>query len=191
MEKKYRIILYVAGFFIALGVIYAIAAGLSKPQNNSTLNQGQAQTATTTTSILQLSQQEEAGVREFVKNFLTLYNNYSYGDFNNLTALGDYETQNMQQETLDTVNGLQSSVPIGYSQNSEPDFSTFSYEYPNPNTVVVTIQVKIIKSFNNQNEILTRSSVVPQTQNSTEVLTLQSYGQSWLVSDLQISPTQQ
>jgi len=187
MKFNYKILLYIIGFFVLLAAIYAIIAGLSSPntQNsgNQNLSSGQA---SGTMASLQLSDQEEASIKEFVKNVVTLYNNYSYADFSNLTALGDYETEDMQQKTLDYISQLQAETAIGFRQVSQPDLSSFSYQSPNLSTVIVTLNVKITDTYNTGSQLDLRGGQQPNSFTVTDILTLKSYGQSWLIDDIQI-----
>jgi hypothetical protein len=136
---------------------------------------------------LTLSAADEGSLKEFVKNFVTLYNNYSFDDFSNLTALGDYENQAMQQKTQDLISRLQTSLPPGFSQSSDPQLSTFSYKTIDLQTFTVTESVNISETNSSQNSLSIRSSEQPQSYVATEILTVVKYGQGWLVGDVQIN----
>jgi hypothetical protein len=188
MPRKYKIILYILGFFVALAVFYMVISGISSSVSSPS---GGQQTASSTQGVpppltLTLSPDEESSLKEFVKNFVTLYNNYSYDDFSNLTALGDYENQAMQEKTQNLITQLQSSLQPGYSQSSKPDASTFSYQTSNTQTFTVSINVDITETNNSQSQLSIRSSQEPQSRTNVDTLTVVRYGQSWLVGDIQI-----
>lgn len=186
MNRNYKIILYFAGFLIFLFAIFAIIFNLLKSPQKSDSNQntGSNQASSTVSTGPVLSSSDETKLKEFVKNSLTLYNNYSYNDFSNLTAIGDYETLAMQQKTQEVISQLQSTLQPGFSQSSEPDMSSFSYKFTKTDTVEALINVKITQG--NSNDLLTRSLQANSASIVSEKLVLKTYGQNWLIDDIEI-----
>lgn len=182
MPKNYKILLYLGAFFIFLIIAYLIVRNLS---GTSTNNTGQP-----TTNLPQyiLSQEEEVRVREFVKNFISLYNTYSYEDYSNLTALGDYQTPEMQQKTVELVQNLHASTPIGFAVNTVPDMATFRYAYPSASQLTVSVRAKVTE-VRNQNGTQNFSPRNPEQVNTYPVtvnIELASFGKNWLVNNFEI-----
>lgn len=184
MNKSYKIILVIIGAFVLLAALFAIVISMSKPAPK-TPDASTNQPTTDTKPILQLDAQEETQVRQFVKNYVELYNNYSYGDYTNLTAVGDYETQKMQEKTLETIKNLQENTLEGFSQTAEADLSTFSYKYTNADTLSVSIKAGISQDSNSGLSTSARNPGEQKTKVLTEILTLKSYGKNWIVDDLE------
>ena len=94
-----------------------------------------------------LSASDEASLKEFVKNYVNLYNSYSYGDYSNLTALGDYQTQSMQEQTLSSIAEYEKALPVGYKITTTADPATFQYSYPSADTLSAAISAKVSEVF--------------------------------------------
>ena len=90
-----------------------------------------------------LSSAEEQRLKEFVQNFVSLYNSYSSQDFSNLKALGDYETSSMQQNTADLIEQLSGVLPAGFVSRGEALPDTFSYSYPDASGIVANIKAEV------------------------------------------------
>jgi len=189
MERKYKIILFILGFFFLFLMVYLVIRGIMPQTQNPQSGQQSAGSGNQDVPpplTLALNADDESSLRQFVKNFVTLYNNYSYNDFSDLTALGDYENQAMQQKSLDFISQTEPTLQSGYSQSSDPQLSTFSYKTIDLQTFTVTINVNITET-NSQNELSLRSSEEPQNYTDSDTLTIVRYGQSWLVADVQIN----
>lgn len=92
-----------------------------------------------------LSSSEESSIKEFVQNFITLYNSYSTEDTSNLTALGDYQTQKMQEYTAELVQRIgQNSTQL--EVRTEVDTSSFSYSYTEADKLIVYMSGQETKS---------------------------------------------
>lgn len=126
-----------------------------------------------------LSSDEEASLKEFVKNFVNLYNTYSYEDYSNLTALGDYQTQGMQEKTLAVIENLKQTLPIGYSLQTQADENTFSYKYPSANEIIVQVTAQA-------REVLSEGKLA-QKYKINATLQISRQQKSWLVDDIKIN----
>lgn len=180
MNKSYKILIYLVGFFLALIVIFLIFNALTSPSAPN--NSSQPTSATGAESNLPdyiLNSAEETSLKEFVKNFVNLYNTYSYNDFSNLTALGDYQTESMQKDTLATVSSLQSSLKPGYSRQTRVKENTFTYSYPSLDKLTVQIKAQVAETpviqGNQNNNLVTFSLDIKRQQNN-----------GWLVNEIKI-----
>lgn len=177
MPKKYKFLVYAAIFFLIAVIGYLIVKNLSSPPQGKQTGTGQA---SSTLPDLLLTEDQETWVRQFVKNFVNLYNTYSYSDYSNLTALGDYQTPQMQQKTLDLIEQLKASTQPGFSVSTVVNENSFSFRYPDSSQLVVTEQAQA-----------TESSTSYSAQNSqykiTATLVLAKSGDHWLVSDIKIT----
>ena len=180
MTTKFKIIFGVGAFFLVILLGFIIIQNMSSPAQPT--GGGGINTTTPGSGTLPdyiLSGPEESTVKEFVKNFVNLYNTYSSSDVSNLTALGDYQTIELQKKTVLLAENLQNSLPVGYSLASQVDTSSFTYKYPDANTL--TVKVKgLAKEYLNEN-----SSAKNYT--FTAELELQKNGNSWLVQDIKIN----
>lgn len=96
-----------------------------------------------------LSAQEEQDLAQFVNNFVSLYNSYSYQDTSNPGSLGNFETLRMQNETIQLMNELDARLRPGYKIRTAADASSFSYDYPSAQNLVANIQARVMESQNN------------------------------------------
>ena len=152
MNKNYKYLIYFGGAVVLFLAIYLVIRGL---QGDSGLsgsgtagNQQNGNLASSTLPSYILDPTEEQKVYEFVKNFSELYNTYSYSDFSNLTALGDYQSPEMQQTTVKYVSFLEKNTVPGYLQEASVVLDSFHYDYPSANRLVVNINLKIKKYSN-------------------------------------------
>lgn len=175
MPTKYKILLYIFGFVFVIGIGLLIAKNLSSPAGQSGGGTGQP---TPTIPDLILDPAREPQVRQFVKNFVSLYNSYSYGDYSNLTALGDYQTVAMQENTVSAVNALSSSVQPGYSIRTVADPDTFTYHYPDSSRLIAIISAQVT-------ETTAQGAVAPYQVTAT--LQLQKSSDFWLVDSINIT----
>ena len=127
---------------------------------------------------LLLDNQQEQEIKSFVQNFVSLYNSYSSDDVSNITALGDYETIDLQERTQTYVEQLQQNTPAGVVIRTEADAGDFSYQYPEGNTLLVSMGATATR---------TDSSGTQTTQKITASLTLKLSSQGWLADDIQLT----
>ncbi len=194
MSKSYKFLLYFIGFLVFVVIVYLIIKGLtSTPANPPAGNTGNNQNNQQNLPDYILSDQDEAGVKEFVKNFINLYNTYRYQDFSNLTALGDYQTPAFQQKTIDLVSQLEQSTPMGFSKITVADSATFSYKYPKANLLEVTMQADVSETVGegSQNGIAPRSSPSSSSYRVSVQVELVPNGKNWLVNDFMIQKLKQ
>ncbi len=174
-----------------LVVIYSLFSGKTPTVPETNTNNGQA--ATTSPQNIFLTAEQKASAAEFAKNFLVLYNNYAYEDYSNFLALGDYETQNAQQQTQDLIAQLKQKTPIGFTQTSKAVESSITVEMANMarGSLKVKADLEVIQSVisNDNGGVSARSSSGPPQKsiNQQITLTLVPYGTSWLVDDILIS----
>jgi hypothetical protein len=180
MSKTYKIILVLILAFLALGIGFLIYANLSKePQSNN------PNPVEENLPDYILPSDEEARVKEFVKNFVNLYNTYSYADYSNLKALGDYQDTNLQSETLDLINSLDNTVKPGFAKETKVDINSFSYKYPRAKNLQVNLTGEASES---QDYYPTGQNTPTWKKYPIEInLELIKYNQNWLVSQIKIS----
>lgn len=179
MTKQYKILLFLGGFIVFVIIGFIIINSLSSPSSpNMTDNQNNQANNSPSLPDYMLSAAEEANLKEFVKNYINLYNSYSYADYSNLTALGDYQTQSMQEETLSSIARYEAILPIGYQISTEADAKTFSYRYPSADSLSAIISVQI-------SEIL-GENLPPKKYKATVELGIGRQRAGWLVKDIKI-----
>lgn len=138
-----------------------------------------------------MSEQEEAQVKEFALNFLKLYNTYSFSDYSNLLALGDYQTPEMQKKTLQIAEKLKQKTAVGFKQEITLEPNSFFYEYPEGSILNVKIRgtLKQYSNFYQNPELDFNKSYVPKLESTKTLnfrLELAKYGKNWLVNNLEI-----
>jgi len=180
MAKQYKILLFLGGFFVLGLVGFVIINSLPSPET-PIIDNNQNNQVDTTTNVpdYMLSAPEEASLQEFVKNYVNLYNSYSYGDYSNLTALGDYQTQSMQEETLNSIAKYEETLPIGYQISTEADAKTFSYSYPSSDSLSTTISAEV-------SEVL-GENLPSKKYKATIDLEIGRQKTGWLVKDIKIN----
>ncbi len=182
MNKKYKILIYLAGFLLFLLVAVVVWKGLipgqAPVQPEQTNSPGLSTTTGQSMSVPDyiLSDADESDLREFVKNFVNLYNTYSYADFSNLTALGDYQTQAMQEKTISAIENWQNTLPLGYKIVTTSDIGSFSYKYPSAGQIIAQIKARVSETANNQ--------AVPEEYSITATLDIGRSQNGWLVKDI-------
>lgn len=161
MQKKTLIYLVGIGALVIAAIVtmYWLIAGRSNNAGSSNPGNSANQTSGTDSGSAQipsytLSAQEEQNMAEFVNNFVSLYNSYSYQDLSNPLSLGDFETIRMQNETIQLTNQLDTQLKPGYEIRTSGDQSTFSYNYPSINNLFATISAHVKES---QNATVTHS----------------------------------
>lgn len=123
-----------------------------------------------------LNSAEEVQVKEFVQNFISLYNTYTTEDTSNLAALGDYQTETMQNNTALRIKSLEAG-PEGLSVVTESDGNTFAYTYTEANRLSVTMKAR-------ETQINTDKGTNIQKQTQYEVQLVRENGR-WLVRSIQ------
>ncbi len=186
MKSYQKILLYGLGFFVVAVLFFTILQGfLKQPGNNNAKNQNQ-ENDTVELSDYILSTQEESTVKEFVKNFVNLYNSYSYKNFSNLTALGDYQTLEFQKKTAEFVAELENSVPSGFLQTTVSDLNTFKYSYQNLSLLTATLKAHVTEEIQNYNQVSPRSAQNTKQYLITVRIELIKSANVWLVNDIKI-----
>lgn len=171
-----------------LVVIYSLFFGKITP---APAPNGEQQSTSSPQNLL-LSDEQKASAVKFAKNFLILYNNYAYEDYSNFLALGDYETQNAQQQTQDLIAQLKQKTPIGFTQTSEAVESSLIAEAASMARGSLTVKAMLKVSQTvipaNDSGISARSpnASVQKSFNQQITLTLVPYGASWLVDNISI-----
>jgi len=179
MVKQYKILLFLGGFFVLVLVGFLIINNLSSSKT-PIIDNNQKNQIDTTTNVpdYMLSVPEEASLQEFVKNYVNLYNSYSYGDYSNLTALGDYQTQSMQEETLSSIAKYEETLPIGYQISTEADSKTFKFSYPSADNLSATISAEVSE--------VAGENLPPKKYKATIELGIGRQKTGWLVKDIKI-----
>ncbi len=182
MSKTNKILLYLFGFLLVCGLFFLIVRGLTNKSSQKPVDNTQ-----TNLPDYVLSQSDETKVKEFVKNFINLYNTYGYADFSNLTALGDYQTVNFQNKTKETVSSLETSTPVGYQKETQAKPETFSYKYPLSNLLKVYMDAKVEEKVSDQNlQISPRTENIFNSYDVKITVELVPSGKNWLVNDILI-----
>ncbi len=186
MSKPYKIILYLASFFVVLTIGFLIYYNVTKTPSNQ---QNQPNNNNQDLPEYFLGADEEARVKEFVKNFVTLYNSYRYADYTNLTALGDYQTVSMQEKTLNFISQLENTVPVGFAINTTPDVSTFTYKYPEASRITASLKAEVeeIQNENLEKNFSPRNPEIKTKYQITVNIVLIRFNGNWLVDSFEIN----
>ncbi len=180
MPKQYKILLSIGGFFVLLLAGFLIISSLSSPKDPiSGNNQPSQATSTGNVPDYMLSASQEASLKEFVKNFVNLYNSYSYNDYSNLTALGDYQTQSIQEQVLASIAEYEKTLPAGYKIITTVDPATFQYSYPTAENLSATISARV-------SEVIGEGQT-PKQYNINIQLQIGQQKTGWLVKDIKIN----
>lgn len=184
-SKIYKFAAILLVIFAVMAVVLSLLFGKSQPraqpENPSANNQAE---------ILLVSPAEQESITKFVKNFLTLYNNYGYEDYSNLEALGDYQTENAQKQTIKRMEQLKAETPVGFRRTVQLDKASIKIEKLGilKTSFKVSAKLPAIDSVENQAPVSSRSA---DTQGSKAInleveLRLVPYNQGWLVDDILI-----
>ncbi len=138
-----------------------------------------------------LTEAQKQSVREFVKNFILLYNSYAYGDYSNLSSLGDYQTQKAQKQTLDRIEQLLENTPVGFRRIVEVSNSGIEVKsllFP-PKQIETKIKFWVKDQVIIPEGTTPRSddAVKPKEYEARATLRLVPYNQSWLVDNIILS----
>lgn len=174
-NQKYLII---AGVILVVLIVGFLIFNSAKSPNNSG-NQG-------SNGIPEyvLSAAEEENVKEFAKSFINLYNSYRFADFSNLSALGDYQTPEMQLRTQARITFLETNIPVGFEKETKVDLNTFKYSYPQRDRLSVSFNAEVTETLNSSAGVSPRSEESKKTYTQNFEIFLQPYMSGWLVSGL-------
>lgn len=197
MNKYYKYLIYLGGAVVLFAAIYLVIRGLqgnsASPGSGNAENGQNSGAASSSLPSYILDPGEEQKVYEFVKNFTELYNTYSYADFSNLTALGDYQTPEMQQTTIKYVSFLEKNTAPGYFQEAGAIKDSFRYDYPNASNLTANLVLRVKKYSNFYpkigNEISLRESYSTKLEGENMIavqLGLIKVGSGWQVNSFQI-----
>jgi hypothetical protein len=190
MNKNYKYLVYLGAAVLFILVIYLVIKGLQsngRPADSGLAGNSQnGNLASSSLPSYLLNPDEELRVYEFVKNFLELYNTYSYSDYSNLTALGDYQTSGMQQTTVNYVSFLKKTVLPGYLQEAKADKDSFRYDYPSIDRLIVNLSLTEKKYSNFYPKVGGMTSKPEGEKRIAVELELVKFGKGWLVNNFQI-----
>lgn len=186
MSRTYKIVIYLVLGLLLFWAVFLVIKGLSEKGGNQSLSQSQSQTAHTATDNLpdyMLDPEEEKSAYAFVKNFAELYNTYGFGDFSNLSALGDYQTTQMQQRTEEYIKTLEKVTPVGYYQEASLLQNTLKYKYNQVGQVTITgnLQIKLYHNYISNLAVSQRPDKINTVNLS---INLVAYRKSWLVDSI-------
>lgn len=179
--------------FIAVAVIVGLLAVLLGLFKDSTAPNPNSNSGKETLGVEAsgLTEEQKSLVVKFAKNFLSLYNTFSYEDYGNLEALGDYQTQNAQKQTLEWIEALRTQTPIGFFRTVNILESEIEAKKPLLSEGQIDVQAKFFVTDTVQEDLKVspRSDDFPKQRVSeiTATLKLVPYGKSWLVNDINIS----
>ena len=195
MSKTNKILIFSAVGLLILVALYfvfkSLGGGPAGPAGQgapSTAQPGPVQSL----PDYQLDPDQETAVYEFVKNFAELYNTYSYADYSNLTALGDYETVQMQQKTAELVVSLEKNTQPGYFQEAKIVKDSFKYKYPQAGRLSVTLSLEI-KVYSNffpnikASDSASGQNPLQKLEGTKKIgfeLGLEKYGNRWIVNSI-------
>lgn len=183
MNKRIKIIIVVLVIFAGAIVVYNITKDVSKPSSQETNSQPAAINE-------EISPKDRQKIQEFVENFLLLYNTYSYEDYSNLQALGDYQTQNAQKQTLERIEKLKADTPIGFKRTVRFDEVSLKIEKLGVLKTAFRVSAKLTAtdSVEKQAPASPRSSDAQGGSVDLQAeLRLVPYNQGWLVDDILIN----
>ncbi len=182
MNKKIIIYASVIFAFVVIVVVLMYLLVRKPTPNNSgpPANQGSGSATGSQLPSYVLSADEEKQVTEFVNNFTSLYNSYSYQNFSNPSSLGNFETLRMQNETIQRNQKLQAELPPGFSIQADADSATFSYDYPSAQNLFATMSAHVTER---QGNAVTKTYDV-----SARLELIRTADQRWLVNEINITP---
>ena len=184
MEKNWKLLVFIGIIFVLLIVGFLVWSALgSKPGNTGGSGGGGEQSQQSGGA---LDQQKENQLKEFVKNFINLYNTYSYGDYSNPLALGDYQTPNLQQKTSSFVANLEQTIVPGYSKVTTADEASFSYK-PSAGGFVATINAQVAETSFASAGVSPRQEPSEQIYEITATLTVLPSGNGWVADEININ----
>lgn len=197
MNKTYKILIFSAVGLLVLVALYFVfrslaGEGPASPSASQGTSPVSPPAPVQTLPDYQLDPDQEKIVYEFVKNFAELYNTYSYADYSNLTALGDYETSQMQQKTVEYESSLEKKTQPGYYQEAKVIKDSFRYTYSQVGRLSVSIgvELKVYSNFfpNLALDDSSSSQTLPQKPESTKKINmelgLEKYGNRWIVNSI-------
>ncbi len=168
MQKKYITIgAAILGLLIVFVIVWNLRGAANKSSPPGSKN---------TIPDYVLGAAEELQVKEFVQNFVSLYNTYSSGDLSNVQALEDYETPAMQELTDKWVADKTQSLPEGFSVRTTSKPETFTYTYSSGQQLQVTMDAVVSESAS--------ASSTPLQFTDTSITVLQKNGSGWLVDSI-------
>ncbi|MBI3232298.1 MAG: hypothetical protein HYZ51_04435 [Candidatus Doudnabacteria bacterium] len=180
MPTRIKIIIII---FIIIASL-AVAVALFKDVKDS----GDSSQPSSVQVLDDVSSKEKESALKFVKNFLSLYNSYSFEDYSNLEALGDYETQNAQKQTLERIERLRKETPLGFLRNVEVNDSDIEIKklFVPAGQIQVKAKFLVVETIQPSAEVSPRSddSLKQKQFEATARLKLVPYGKSWLVDDI-------
>ncbi len=182
MPKRYKFLLIAFAGVLGTVIFALVISGIFKSSD-----EGKNPDSEENIPEYVLSQDEEEKVREFVKNFVFLYNTYSYADYSNLTATGDYQTPFMYSQTESLIAELEKNVPIGFYQTVSVNESSFNYSYPSADTLRISVQMEISEQYTVGAESLRYNSSEDKTYVATANLILKRNVNRWLVDVISLN----
>lgn len=84
----------------------------------------------------------------FLESYASLYNSYGFDDYNNVKALVDYQTEEMQKKNMEWLAKLQRETKPGFSVATKPDLSTLTYQIIDNNSLIAMLKANV-EEFNN------------------------------------------
>jgi hypothetical protein len=152
--SKNKIYLLGTGVILVIGLLALFFLSRGAPNSssnqaaNSPLGPAPANSVNNLPSYV-LQQDEETRVREFAVTFVNLYNTYSYQDTGTILSFGDYETEGMQNKSIDYAKQLDDTLQPGDKVDTVADPDSFSYDYPQFDTLIVHIRATATQVRNN------------------------------------------
>lgn len=179
MTSRIKIFIIIAVIIAVLAVVLALSRDIK--------NSEAPKTAPPELIVEVFTPEQKKSIEEFVKNFLSLYNTYAYEDYANLSALGDYQTQNAQKQTLERINQLGKNTPQGFRRTADlkdANIEVRSLLFP-PNQIEARAKFWIKEQIIGSLESTPRSddSVEAKEYQAVAILKLVPYNRSWLVDD--------
>lgn len=177
MDNSWKkiIILSLIGVILVVGFLIFSSLG-QESNNNPPDNQNN----------ITLSEEKAGQVKIFVKNFVSLYNSYRYADYSNLSALGDYQTTLMQEDTVALIADLEKTVTVGYSKETIVDESTFKYNY-NGEKLTASMEADVVELFNRVSGVSPRDVEKENKYRVLATLELLPNGPGWLAEQININ----
>ncbi len=187
MDKRIKFLLIFLGIIALIVTVFVIAIDLDSGKNDSSNIPIED---TKPLYEVEMIVEEKQKLIEFVENFILLYNTYSYEDYSNLLALGDYETQNAQKQTLERIEDLKKITPVAFAQNVEKqDILELKKEILLKVIYSVSVNFTVMEEIVADSQVSPRSSdVASQNQKQlTATLKILPFGNGFLVDEIRIN----
>jgi hypothetical protein len=135
--SKFKKILFVFCFVTFVLIVFVFVLLQSNPTPSSSIKDPEQLSDGSLPNYL-LGEFEEKKIRAKTETFAVLYYTYTSDDHRNLTATGDYQTPDFQEQTLRLVENLEDNYVPNYSLTTTVSPESFHYIYQKKGELNVT-----------------------------------------------------